>query len=1216
MRYLLISVIYICLQVWLSSAAVYVPSGGPVYITPENNNPIISSVEEVVEVTPSSSAAPDMITQTVYGFLDFTTTMGNTVMVFSPHSSAAVVISTTESSKPEEVTKVDIIETKPIESTEEIKQIVEEIKPSKTIVEQKTNEKKNSSNKKSHEVKKVVSSVFEVVSSPVIEEVIEEKKPEPVEVKEEERKIVKQENIIVKEEKIEKPVIKEEVVEKKKPVVSTKVEVREGPSEEKIVKLPKFTTVETVKESVSEEQKSVKIVKPESVKKAPKITTKVEIKTSESTDVSPKTKEEVKLNKEEPKVHVEIIEHKEETKDEKEITESEKENNAESEPAVEVTGILKPLQILSSKVEVIGGEEPATIVGNNIGETPEYYDFLSRQPSEVVDETFRVIDLKPSSPNKVYQKPLRTNIRSSKINQINIEELQPTGLVTSLGGTIVQDGLTTVHETSVLGTFVNGKYAQVLQSTSHIYQNNKKIKPTPSHASKILKTIAPTLGNSDKIKKNVNIIEASSTPSSLEDDNSLPLEALFHSNPSGNLIRQSRRPAVGNGQFKNRYNAINRKQSVEDYVSSEESNDDVDYPSTTSNYRKNKYGNQQQNNNGNQNTGTTSSGRNHKFQQNNRFNKSPVQSTPELATYSVFSEPTSTAAPSLGNGRRFSPSTNSRRKTNKEKEYSYKDENSKSERSRFKNKDTNPKQIIASNVESSTSSSIYKFKLQRPSGRWQYKTTPKPRVAIRRTDELDNTTLNQQPAQLIPDIQVDPDQEISGSGVFPALQHDQDDSVVQDIVPSVTAETIKVAISTPADFKDVYYEIATIRSPYSFQVGTVKNTRFVTVTSTFEKSLVEPTQAINPSEPLTENILATSTANAYDREPPLDSSIVTLPPIGLAGDQETPPLETMTESFSTTQLMLKTHILPVIKAGNTSLYTLVQSYHITRLVSAIKTLPPMEVYQFVPSKTLNEFNTRLDEAGSELHLELDFGDNNDADDERYPNAMKAILSDLDVSHIGSDFNLSDVDKGKIPEQHLRSKKAHNLPSQQNQVSPKILAELPPELQQQLALLKLLNPNAIPNSLLGTSKPVYKLETLYESHVIPLLNGQSTTLSRPIATITKTEYEPVATSAVPQLPQIPQIPQLPLQQPQLPFNQLLPQQPLVQSTPVVQQTMVTETQSKILKLTFGAKTAYTTLFSTTVVPSVVTTFVTQNIQPTAGFPGFYNPAAFGNFPYLG
>lgn len=31
------------------------------------------------------------ITQTVYGFLDFTTTIGNTVMVFSPQSSAAAI---------------------------------------------------------------------------------------------------------------------------------------------------------------------------------------------------------------------------------------------------------------------------------------------------------------------------------------------------------------------------------------------------------------------------------------------------------------------------------------------------------------------------------------------------------------------------------------------------------------------------------------------------------------------------------------------------------------------------------------------------------------------------------------------------------------------------------------------------------------------------------------------------------------------------------------------------------------------------------------------------------------------------------------------------------------------------------------------------------------------------------------------------------------------
>lgn len=35
---------------------------------------------------------------------------------------------------------------------------------------------------------------------------------------------------------------------------------------------------------------------------------------------------------------------------------------------------------------------------------------------------------------------------------------------------------------------------------------------------------------------------------------------------------------------------------------------------------------------------------------------------------------------------------------------------------------------------SSSPSTIHKFKLSRPNGRWQYKTTPKPRINIRRQD--------------------------------------------------------------------------------------------------------------------------------------------------------------------------------------------------------------------------------------------------------------------------------------------------------------------------------------------------------------------------------------------------------------------------------------------------------------------------------------------------
>lgn len=56
---------------------------GPVYVDP--NAPTQVSVVKPTAVLPQ---AADLTTQTVYGFLDFTTTIGNTVMVFSPQSAA------------------------------------------------------------------------------------------------------------------------------------------------------------------------------------------------------------------------------------------------------------------------------------------------------------------------------------------------------------------------------------------------------------------------------------------------------------------------------------------------------------------------------------------------------------------------------------------------------------------------------------------------------------------------------------------------------------------------------------------------------------------------------------------------------------------------------------------------------------------------------------------------------------------------------------------------------------------------------------------------------------------------------------------------------------------------------------------------------------------------------------------------------------------------
>ncbi|CAH2237270.1 flocculation protein FLO11 isoform X2 [Pararge aegeria] len=962
--------------------------------------------------------ANNFLTQTVYGFLDFTTTIGNTVMVFSPQSAPPPEPPQTEKSVQE-----NIIETKP-PPINNVKP--EAIKPTKTSDKDKTNK-----------APVVASSAISVVTSPP-------KKDD---------KVISISKSVPKEQK----------------QIITKVEVVAGPS--KIVEnSPKQPAVKPNKPS----SQAKKQQKNQAIKSVTNIvSSKVEVK----------------------------------------------QNPAPS--SIINTKISSAIQIKSSQVE----EEPAILVSNNIGE-PEY-DYLSRQPSEFVEETYRVINLRPSKAHA--QKPKNNLKNRHQPTPPPEDDEHPIGLVTTLGGTIVKDGLTTVHETSVIGTYISGKYAQVLNSNSKILQSGHKAKISPSSPHRILKTAAPAIS-----KNHRHNLEP--TPSVGDGDNN---------------NKTPRRQGNSGSSFKNRHKPQN--------------GDNVESAEPPSQGKKFK----------------------------NR-NSSHAQRTQSESSSPPFSNRRKSNRNS-GHKTTVTPSSNS---------------DSQGRRG-FKSR------IQPTAVEQVTPAptSVYKFKLNRApgSGRWQYKTSPKPKVTIRKSNSDDeqqttpslNPLFDDSPSNEL-QARSDNDLEQSGSQSGPGtlVENDTDDTLEKP--PPV--ETLKVEISTPADFRDVYYEIATLKSPYTFQVGRVKNTRIITVTTTIEKR-IEPTQmpfnSQNPlNEPLTENILATASPYGKDNYF-LDSSIATLPAITLSSDVETPPLETITETFSTTQNMLKTHILPIVREPNiTSSLTFIQTYQITRLVTATKTLPPMEFFQFIPSKTLKEFNSRLDEAGSELHLELDFGDSNE-DEDGAP--RRVFPPDLDLSNIGSNFDLAEIDKYR--DNHLRLKKAHGQ-NKNNQVTEPPNPSTPalsPEQAQQLALLRLLNPAAaaqIPN-VVTTSKPILKYETIYESHVIPLFDGKNTihsTLSRPVATITKTEYE-IGTSSLPALP----------------LNPLFQQQQqfTVTSTPVVLNTEVVATDSQIIKLTFGAKTLYTTLFTTKVVPTVLTSYVTSSIpvQPSANFPGYF-PAPYPPFPYVG
>lgn len=415
-------------------------TAGPVFINPN----------AVVVPFVSSSSQENYVTQTVYGFLDFTTTIGNTVMVFSPQSAAVsgffyhelileiliniflFVLDIQNDVK--DIAPSTVIETKPITQSTVKKDIII-IKPSKTQIKVENNFSS-------------FTSLVQVQSSP--------------------------------------PLIVSSKVEIKA-LSSSKVNVIEGKPNMASKSVSSKVEVVSVIPSKAITPQHI-VTKKEVISKPPIIASKVEL-----------------------------------------ITRS-KERDL----------------IINSVMHPKPDEGPVAIIGNNIGE-PEY-DFLSRQPSEVVEETYKVINLKPSS--KFHLKPRPIAETKNKAATKRGDSLHPTGLVTKLGGTVVKDGTTTIHETSVIGTYISGKYAQVLQSTSHIHNNHQKAKISPSPTLRILKTAAPLLGKGNKHHRHLEPTPAGS----INEETALPVDGLFNSH---NAIKSTRKP-TGPGslslkaRFKNR----------------------------------------------------------------------------------------------------------------------------------------------------------------------------------------------------------------------------------------------------------------------------------------------------------------------------------------------------------------------------------------------------------------------------------------------------------------------------------------------------------------------------------------------------------------------------------------------------------------------------------------------------------------------------------------
>ena len=93
--------------------------------------------------------------------------------------------------------------------------------------------------------------------------------------------------------------------------------------------------------------------------------------------------------------------------------------------------------------------------------------------------------------------------------------------------------------------------------------------------------------------------------------------------------------------------------------------------------------------------------------------------------------------------------------------------------------------------------------------------------------------------------------------------------------------------------------------------------------------------------------------------------------------------------------------MPIVVNGQTSRHTLTQTYFVTRLVEAVKTLPPMEQYEFIPTKAFTDFSNVLDEAGSEKREQLLPGI-------KYQHSTYLLLSYKNLLHSESDHDINTV----------------------------------------------------------------------------------------------------------------------------------------------------------------------------------------------------------------
>ncbi|CAG0920387.1 unnamed protein product, partial [Notodromas monacha] len=1171
----------------------------PVYFDPNN-------LFQTAESDFPALTSVEYATRTVYGFLDFTTTMGNTVMIFKPGS------------EPDESTPELTSSSSSISSSSIIISSSSRIAPSKT-----------QAHVESSTYFEVIAALPETITPALEPSQLREEEPE-------EEEIVSE--VLPTPSKIDVKNLFDEM---------RTVGLEEEPEEEEIVSevLPTPSKIDV--KNLFDEMRTVGLeglfsgfdlepVKPKKQAPNPVVKQRVETRVEENVNTVNPVKPQPRVS-----VSTNIV-----------IT--------SPKPAeVSVSPSKSKPAFASSLFELETLAEDSVLTPVHNGLVSHHYDFYYSEPKLSIENSFRSEErlVTPSKPKVDVQSKVdvRVEVNDGKQSRRKPDvsiippipekkpkaavSLQPSidatslGVLTTLGGTTVMTGTTTVHETKVVGTVMDGVYAQVLQSTSHIFVDNDEYFSAPN----------PGLGEAvvDEVKTVHSVITGGSTtviapvlegtvdPEVYNFRSRAPQLMVdyedFEVEPNNDelFVSKSKRPkivstplyepaAVNNKPEQQQQQQRRGQQGNEKRLNAQED--------LLTRLRKNKQ----------------------KFE---RLTAEPTAPKPERRAFNpskrgsqqgpaapppppsgrhnqghhhsdntatvLYAEP-ARYSNDFDNNREGGANVARRRQTRYRKKIgpvarpSEEVDESPVIRTAPRPFNSRPHKVGGNNhaaktvkIQPTSSSSIYRFKLNRPSGRWRWQAAAKPKIVIKSSVQASSPNPSEEDQG---DQQSPEDHTIANPDYY--NDNEEDLQTLEASIPEL--ETLNVEMSTPEPFENTYYEIATIKSPYVYHVGQAKTTRYIMLTSTIERFIDRrDTNApdIDPSSPDSEELIQ-STRPAYHENLILDDEIMTLPPIGLAGDLLMPLLETRIESFSTSELMLKTTVLPVVKADGTSYHTLTQSYYITRVVTALKTMPPMDAYKMShPHDDLEHYN--------DDHLALSGSEGNGVQVALPPD----FFDDQDLVLAGAKFNPNDMEKKLHPE-YLSFSKNRISPSPSSLASGErstaalgagSAAEDPSHLQQ-LAYLKFLNPYLNigggagngGNRVITNSVPVVKTETLYKTDVLPIWDGVNThysTITHPIGTTVRTDYEYVTTE-VPQAPFA-----APFQPPIAPFAATV-------STPVTLSTRLTSTSTKVYKITLQAKPIFTTITSTRVYDTVITTYTTSTMPAPPALPYLPFPGYFG------